>query len=301
MPTDARPRVSVVVPAYYSSATVGPCLEALRGQARGAPEIVVVNSSPGDGTAEIVSRYPDVIYEESAERLLPHAARNRGVGLATGDLLVFTDPDCRARPDWLIRLVAAQRAGHGAVVGAVALAGGQPLADRAIHLCKFANLLPGLEAGPRWIAPTANAAYSRALWESCGPFDGSLYCADALMSWRAAGRGCVPWFEPRAVVEHTQDARVRSFLAQRRQRGREFGRERALYEGWSRARALVRLGAAPLGAAAAGGRGVYAALRSGSAVDALATFPLQLAGHAAWSLGEAAAHLELVRGRTAAR
>src|SRR5512144_1102084 len=108
-----RPQVSVIIPAYYSDSGIAGCLEALRSQSFRDFEAIVVNSSPGDRTREIVTtQFPEVKLLENPTRLLPHAARNRGVSLAVGQILVFTDADCRGSPDWLERLVDAHGAGH---------------------------------------------------------------------------------------------------------------------------------------------------------------------------------------------
>src|SRR5204862_2317327 len=107
----SRPRVTVVIPAYRSAATVGGTLEALRRQRFRDFETVVVDSSPDDATAGVVSRFGEVRLVRRRERLLPHAARNRGLGEARGAIVAFTDPDCQPAPDWLERLAAARDRG----------------------------------------------------------------------------------------------------------------------------------------------------------------------------------------------
>jgi len=68
-------------------------------------EILVIDSSPDDRTEKIVRiKFPDVRYHHSQNRLLPHAARNRGVKMARGELFVFTDPDIYAPAHWLENL-----------------------------------------------------------------------------------------------------------------------------------------------------------------------------------------------------
>ena len=77
---------------------------ALRSQTFSDFEIILINSSPEEETERLVrSEFPEVVFEQSLVHLYPHAARNRGVQLACGSVFVFTDPDCRARPDWLER------------------------------------------------------------------------------------------------------------------------------------------------------------------------------------------------------
>ena len=219
-------RVSVVIPAYWSHATLAPCLQALRRQTRLPDEIVVVNSSPESETAALIrGAFPEVIFEQNPVRLLPHAARNRGVELATGDVLVFTDPDCEADANWLAAMLAAVAAGHECLVGAMDVKR-DSWRQWGVHLCKFHWLLPGLPAGVRVHASTGNACYTRSLWQRIGPFPGGVFCGDGVLAWRAAQAGHVPRFVPEAVVKHHHDLSLAGLCLQRFRRGQEYGRVR---------------------------------------------------------------------------
>ena len=151
----AAPLVSVIVPAYNSFGTIPGFLCALRRQTFTDFETIIVNSSPETQTGKLVAEgLPEAHFEQSPVRLLPHAARNRGVELAKGSLLVFTDPDCVAESGWLRALVEANQRGHRVVVGSMGLIGTSAF-ERAVHLCKFSSWLPGLPEGRAIIAPTA--------------------------------------------------------------------------------------------------------------------------------------------------
>jgi glycosyltransferase involved in cell wall biosynthesis len=59
-----------------------------------APEILVLDDASGDGTYELVRReFPQVRIERSATSLGCPAQRNRGVALASGDVVVCLDDD----------------------------------------------------------------------------------------------------------------------------------------------------------------------------------------------------------------
>lgn len=235
--TPTSPRWSVIVAAYRSDAVIGACLEALCTQSLPDFEVIVVNSFQRDRTAQIVRRdFPSVRLVDSADRLLPHAARNRGVKEAGGKFLAFTDADCQADPDWLEHLDRAQSAGHDVVCGSIDLEGSGYYA-RGVHLCKYSFRLSGLPAGPCTIAGTANASYSRKAWARVGPFDGTRFSGDALLSLRAGRSGLQPWFEPKARVRHRFADRFGDFLCERIGRGRDFADMRMGIEDWSRLRA----------------------------------------------------------------
>lgn len=280
-----RPQVSVILPAYHSDDSIAACLEAIARQSFQDFEVVVVNSSPETRTSQIVTtRFPRVIFHQSPTRLLPHAARNVGVSLASGDLLVFTDPDCLPQEDWLTFLV--QAGAESAVVqGSVDLKGRTWL-ERGIHLCKRFSLLKGLPAYSPWIVSSINVSYSRAAWQAAGPLDGDLFCGDALLGWRAAARGYPARFEPRAVIANIHDESFGGLIRERYTRGLEFAAARADYERWSRWRAARFTLAAPLLLAIVLVRTARAAVVAGCAPDFLLTLPVQVAGHLAWILGE---------------
>src|SRR5690242_5380215 len=111
----AMAELAIVIPAYRSERTIGRCLERFRREAPDAA-ITVVDSAPGWQSAAVAERVPDVRVIRSAERLLPHAARNRGAQESEAELLLFTDPDIYPRPGSVAALVAVQRRVGGAVI-----------------------------------------------------------------------------------------------------------------------------------------------------------------------------------------
>ena len=283
---ETNPRVSVVLPAYFSDGSIAQCLEAIEAQTFQDFEVVVVNSSPETRTRDIVtSRFPRVIFEQSTTRLLPHAARNVGVSLARGDLLVFTDPDCLPHPEWLESLVHASAAGWPVVQGSVEPKKGSYI-ERGVNLCKRFALLKGVPPYTPWIVSTLNVCYSRKAWQAAGPLDGDLFCGDALLGWRAAALGLKARFEPNAVIESIHDATFSGLIRERYARGREFAAARANYERWNRLRSASFALASPLLLALVMTRAARSAAAAGCKRDFVLTFPVQIAGQLAWILGE---------------
>jgi len=288
------PSASVVVAAYRSDAVIEDCLRALHAQTVRDFETIVVNSSPGDRTREIVTAgFPDVRFIEHPTRLLPHAARNIGVRAATGRILAFTDADCRPAPDWLARCLAAQQAGHDVVCGSI-----EPERtgwfDTGVHLCKYSFRLAGLPPGSSTVAGTANTCYSRAIWEALGPFRDDVFAGDVLLGWEAARRGSTPWFEPSASVRHVFDHTPVQFLRERYERGQDFLKARAAFNAWSGWRVSVYGFGALVLPLVPTARAARDAGRAGWTGRFLWTLPIQLAGHVAWSLGEARAAFALL-------
>ncbi len=299
--TGDRPLVSLIIPAYRSQETIVGCLEALRGQTFSSFETLVVDSSPDDATGRIVTTgFAEVRYDRAAGRLLPHAARNRGAAAARADLLVFTDPDVYASPDWLERLLSAHRRAGPIVVGAVACHG-RRWRDVGIHLCKFAAWLPG--GPPREVdnAPTVNLLCTRAVFAEVGPFPGTVMAGDTVWSWRARARGFAVSFAPDAVVRHHHLESVGAFLHERYRRGLWFAATRGVERRHRRWHDLAFFLASVLPVRLARVLVLTArhAARSGMLADLAWTLPLVLAGHAAGLLGEAQAYARRLVGRGA--
>lgn len=279
-------RVSVVMPSYRSERTIERSLHALARQTFRAFETVVVDSSPDHATERIVRGFPEVDLERSDRRLAVHEARNRGAATARGDLIVFTDPDCAPRLDWLARLVAGYERDGGLVGGAIEPAG-HGRRQRGIHRCKFGAWEIGGESGARHMLPTANLLIDRSVWDEIGPFTLLGWSGDTDFCWRARRAGHTLSFVSSAVVEHHHAPGLAGFWRERVERGAAFAALRTGAEGWSRARAAVALAAMPAVPLALTARG----LRGGG----LDTVAVQLLGNTAWALGEGRAHAALLR------
>ena len=95
--------ISVIIPAKDASNTLGECLHAVLDQ-DGFQfdidyEVIVVDDGSVDGTAKIAQENAVKVIQQANRG--PAAARNAGVKIAKGTLLVFTDADCVPSKSWL--------------------------------------------------------------------------------------------------------------------------------------------------------------------------------------------------------
>lgn len=101
-----EPFVSVVIPALNAETIIDRCLAALTHQSlpRDRYEIIVVDDGSRDGTAARAEAAGARVtrLEQSAG---PGGARNAGVAIARGELIVFTDADCEPTSGFLEALV----------------------------------------------------------------------------------------------------------------------------------------------------------------------------------------------------
>ena len=104
-----RPLFSIVIGVYDDWASLDHCLQSLV-QETGGPsfEVIVVDDGSEDRAPEFILRW-NHFYGLSVVRQAHAgvaAARNRGVQIARGEILLFMDADCRFQPDCLAALSA---------------------------------------------------------------------------------------------------------------------------------------------------------------------------------------------------
>jgi len=216
-PMPATPRVSIVVASYNGAATLKGCLQSLEHLDYPDYEVILVDDGSNDATPVIASQFPAVRTLRHERNLGLGTARNTGIYAATGDIVAFTDSDCRADEDWLRYLVGdllhsgfAGIGGHNflppddsAVAAAVMVSPGGPahvmLTDRV------AEHIPG-----------CNMAFHRWALLELGGFDPLYRKAgdDVDICWRLQQHGYRIGFSPGGFVWHYRRNTVRAYLRQ---------------------------------------------------------------------------------------
>jgi len=94
---------SVIVCAHNEAQYLPACLHSLLAQSRIPDEILVINNASTDTTREVAEKVPGVrVVDEPRKGLV--VARETGRLVATGDVLLYVDADCRAPVMWLDRI-----------------------------------------------------------------------------------------------------------------------------------------------------------------------------------------------------
>ncbi|MGH2619421.1 MAG: glycosyltransferase family 2 protein [Anaerolineales bacterium] len=284
----APPLVSIIVGAYQAERTVERSLRSMQEQSYQSTEIILVDSSPDNRTQQIVrEKFPTVRYERSPRRLRPNAAQNRGAELARGKLLLFTNPDIYAGPDWVNSLVSLQLSHGGAISGSISCTGSGWL-QTGMHLAKFDKWLPHGSVRPTDLGATANLLVERAIFTSVGRFVGDSWVADTIFSWKLHAHGIPIWFAPQSVVWHDHLGGWWNLLRERFERGQAFGSVRPAHFGWSKGRIVVQIAATllPLRLVGLIARTAQNAQAAGQLGRFILTLPIVATGHAAWLAGE---------------
>ena len=104
----AKPKVSVIIPAYNEATYINRLLEALSKQDFDSFEVIVSDADSGDGTEEVVKSFNDKldIRMVTSPPKGPGAGRNVGAKAARGEWLLFLDADVTVRdPDFISSLL----------------------------------------------------------------------------------------------------------------------------------------------------------------------------------------------------
>lgn len=92
-----QPAVSVIVPVYNAASCLPHCLETLGRQTLKELEIIVVLDCPTDGSEKIAEayagQYPNIKLLYNEKNLHVSESRNRGIAVATGEYIGFSDAD----------------------------------------------------------------------------------------------------------------------------------------------------------------------------------------------------------------
>lgn len=95
------PKVSVIIPAYNSSATIGRALTSVFEQTCQDFEVIVVDDGSTDNTRDIVAAFGSRVSYLYQPNRGPSAARNLGLQRSEGETLVFLDADDTLDPRFL--------------------------------------------------------------------------------------------------------------------------------------------------------------------------------------------------------
>jgi glycosyltransferase involved in cell wall biosynthesis len=100
------PKISVVTPSFNSHSTIRDTIESVLKQDYPNWEHIVMDGGSKDGTVEILKSYPHLIWVSEKDEGHYHAM-NKGIGRATGEVLVILNADDWFRPEALRKVAEA--------------------------------------------------------------------------------------------------------------------------------------------------------------------------------------------------
>ena len=214
-----RPALSVIVPVHDGEHFLTASLAALRASdiPRGQWELIVVDDSSRDRSADLAERYADRVIRLTGGPRGPAFARNRGADVARGDALVFVDADVCVHPDALGRVgqTFERESDVSAVFGAYDF---DPTAGGLVS--QYRNLLHRYvhqrDAGDAVTFWAGCGAVRAAVFAGCGGFDESEYlkCSveDIELGYRLSALGHRIVLRPEIQGKHIKPWTLRSMI-----------------------------------------------------------------------------------------
>ncbi|MZR62127.1 glycosyltransferase [Alcanivorax sp. DP30] len=198
-------RISIIIPIFQHWELTVVLFDALRAQSLSQElwECFIVDN--GSDQVPDQSELPDFVTLLECPTPGSYAARNKGLQHAQGELLVFTDADCKPQPDWLERLwhEYQQQSAPQLIAGGVTVKRFLSGTPNAIETYDMAMGLPQARYIQRGYAVTANLSIPRRVFDAIGNFDDQRFSGgDAEICRRAAANGFTLTYLPNAEVLH---------------------------------------------------------------------------------------------------
>ena len=230
--TSFLPNVSVIIPIYNGEEDLPSLIDCLRSQTYPQDKVdyLLVNNNSRDQTFQILqeaakeAKKNGILLTPLTENTIQssYAARNQGIRQATGDIIAFTDADCRPIPEWIEELVKPfSQEEIGIVVGELVALPGESLLEKyaeryGVMSQKFLLEHPFLPYGQ-----TANLAIRRSIFKEVGLFRPHLTTGgDADICWRIQQE--TDWkltFSSRAIIRHRHRSNLQELSRQWRRYG----------------------------------------------------------------------------------
>ncbi len=201
------PFASVIIPVYNDVKGLSRCLSALDAQTypEDRYEVIAVDNNSTEPIEPVLDQCDQA--RGAFERTQgSYAARNRGLEVARGEVVAFTDADCMPEPDWIengVRVLR-QMGGRGVVGGKVEFCFQDPDHPQPFELVET-SLFLNQEASVqrRHFAVTANMFTTRSVVADLGSFDPHLQSGgDREWGQRAHQAGIEIRHAPDARVQH---------------------------------------------------------------------------------------------------
>lgn len=179
--------ISVIIPARNEATNIEACICSVLAQHYPAPlfEIIVVDDHSEDGTATLagatservqVISLKDMLHTGDVTHSYKKKALTAGVAAARGELIITTDADCLAPPDWLTNMAALyERTQAAMIIGPVTFTA--PTGLLALFQSLDFTAMQGITAAAHRLrmgsmSNGANLAFSRAAFEAVDGYTG---------------------------------------------------------------------------------------------------------------------------------
>lgn len=194
-------KISVIVTMYNSSKTIENCIESLLKQTYDNYEIIVVDDCSKDDSVEKAKKYPVKLFCIKKNSGVG-AVRNFGIKKANGDIIAFTDSDCKVKENWLEMIYKTFKMlpQAGAVGGSIVNSNHTTL-GYADYFLNYSEHIQKGEIKEMRTIPTLNIAYKKDLIKDLY-FPTIRNSEDTIFNYKFVSMGNKILFNPEIQVYH---------------------------------------------------------------------------------------------------
>ncbi len=222
-------KLTVIIPAYNASSTIQDLLDSFLEQDYRDSEVIVIDDCSQDDTPSLleISPFKTLSLDKNHG---PAFCRNVGAAMASGDILVFTDSDCRVGKDWLKNI--SRRFSENkadAVMGRLVIDASTFLGDSISSLGFPAGGSVGFDRiwkvdsdGYTHSLSTCNFAIKKNVFDEVGGFDTSFPFPggeDSLLAYQLVRAGFRIKYCPEVIAYHGARSSFRDFIKWQFRRG----------------------------------------------------------------------------------
>jgi glycosyltransferase involved in cell wall biosynthesis len=188
--------VTVALSVYNSEEHIGSCIKSILSQTMSDFEVLVVEDPPFDRTEKIIDSFNDkrIRHFRNQVKLGLSGSRNKGLELAEGKYIFFTDDDCVVSPNWIEQgLISIQEK------DCIGVEGKTYYVSEKYAPTMSDNVVENKTGGQY---PTCNIVYKKSVLNDIGGFDERYtYMEDRDLALRAKRLGRIS-FNPNMIVYH---------------------------------------------------------------------------------------------------
>jgi GT2 family glycosyltransferase len=230
---DYNPKVSIIIVTYNNAKEIQNCINSVLKQAFEPFEIIIVDNASADNTVNLIREsFPDIRIIRNQDNIGFGGGNNTGVKHASGDIIVFLNPDTIVLSGWLEELVNSLVRGKKIIATSKILTYDGLMINTCGNIIHFTGLAftrgygshPTAYPRPEYVTEASGCSF--AIWKEdfikIGGFDETifLYHDDVDFSIRAHLMGYNILFVPSSTVKHNYTLNVTAQKLYHLERGR---------------------------------------------------------------------------------